>query len=146
MKDQNKIITEAQRTIPIIENVDVAVIGGGPAGLTAAVSAARHGAKVTLIERYGYVGGMATGGLVILLDTMGSDRGDHVIRGIGQEIVDKLDDLGGVVYPPRKIWGSDDPELVSHWTQWGAVTGLHGHGAGGWNGCSDGDPCRSFST
>jgi hypothetical protein len=54
---------------------------------------------------------------------MGSDRGDHVIRGIGQEIVDKLDDIGGVVYPPSEIWGSDDPELVSHWTQWGAVTG-----------------------
>lgn len=123
MNEQTKTITESPREISVIEDVDVAVIGGGPAGLAGAVAAARHGARTAIVERYGYVGGMATGGLVILLDTMGSDRGDHVIRGIGQEVIERLEEMDGVIYPPREVWGSDDPELVSHWKQWGAVTG-----------------------
>ena len=41
---------------------DVVVVGGGPAGCVAALSAARNGADVMLIERVGYLGGMMTGG------------------------------------------------------------------------------------
>ena len=44
---------------------DVVVVGGGPGGHSAAVAAARSGVKVVLIERYGHLGGMATGGIVI---------------------------------------------------------------------------------
>lgn len=43
---------------------DVAVVGGGLAGVMAAVAAAREGKKVILVEKYGYLGGMATAGLV----------------------------------------------------------------------------------
>src|SRR5258706_10787292 len=43
---------------------DVVVVGGGAAGLAAAVSAARAGARTALIERYGFLGGMATAGMV----------------------------------------------------------------------------------
>ena len=43
---------------------EVIVIGGGPAGIAAAWSAAKNGSKVLLIERYGFPGGMATAGLV----------------------------------------------------------------------------------
>jgi len=47
-----------------IQTWDVIVAGGGLGGVNAAVAAARKGATVLLIERYGYLGGMATAGLV----------------------------------------------------------------------------------
>lgn len=55
---------EPSREIPIIADVDVLVLGGGPAGFSAAVCAARQGAKTMLIEQFGCVGGMATAGLM----------------------------------------------------------------------------------
>ena len=58
-------VTEAQRTIPVSGEAEVVVCGAGVAGVAAAVSAARAGASVILLERYGYLGGLATGGLVI---------------------------------------------------------------------------------
>ena len=49
--------TEPTREIPVAREVDVMVVGGGPAGLTAAIAAARNGAKTTLVEQFGYLGG-----------------------------------------------------------------------------------------
>ena len=46
---------------------DVLIVGGGPAGVCAAISAARQGAKTLLVEQNGFCGGMATAGLVVLL-------------------------------------------------------------------------------
>ncbi len=53
-----------KKDLPLVAESDVLVIGGGPGGLGAAVAAARTGASVTLIERYGYLGGMAASGEV----------------------------------------------------------------------------------
>ena len=50
--------------LPISMEVDVAVVGGGCAGVTAAIAAARNGAKTVVIEREGYLGGNLTAGLV----------------------------------------------------------------------------------
>ena len=58
-------VTEDARTIPVYGEFDVVVCGGGVAGVAAAACAARCGASVILLERYGYLGGLATGGLVI---------------------------------------------------------------------------------
>lgn len=58
-------ITEPSRQTPVFAEVDVLVCGGGVAGVAAALCAARKGADVLLLERYGYLGGLATGGLVI---------------------------------------------------------------------------------
>ncbi len=68
---------------------DVIVVGAGPSGMTAALSAARNGASVLLIEKNGYPGGMNTAAMVCPLMTFHS--GDtQIIKGIAQEIVDKL--------------------------------------------------------
>lgn len=73
---------------------DVAVLGGGPAGIAAAISSARSGAKTILVERYGFLGGMSTAAMVYPWMTFHSAAGDHVIKGIAQEIVDRLMALG----------------------------------------------------
>ena len=58
-----KTIHEAARETNIFAETDVVVVGAGPAGVTAAITAAREGANTLLVERYGHLGGMATGGL-----------------------------------------------------------------------------------
>jgi len=60
-------IQEPSRRIPVIDEVDVLVVGGGPAGVCAAVAASQAGMKTLLIERYGFLGGMWTAGLVLTL-------------------------------------------------------------------------------
>jgi len=57
--------------LPVIaDRSDVVVVGGGPAGVSAAVAAARLGVSVTLVERYPALGGLASGGMVLVLDDM----------------------------------------------------------------------------
>lgn len=73
---------------------DVAVLGGGPAGITAAISAARNGAKTIIVERYGFLGGMSTAAMVYPWMTFHSASGEQVIKGIAQEIIDRLMSLG----------------------------------------------------
>ena len=46
---------------------DVLVVGGGPAGIGSAMGAAQAGAKVLLVEQYGFLGGCATAGLVLTI-------------------------------------------------------------------------------
>jgi NADPH-dependent 2,4-dienoyl-CoA reductase/sulfur reductase-like enzyme len=53
---------EPARDVRVAAQADVVVVGGGPAGVSAAVAAARNGARVTLLERYNHLGGLASGG------------------------------------------------------------------------------------
>ncbi|MHA2068892.1 MAG: FAD-dependent oxidoreductase [Candidatus Thorarchaeota archaeon] len=84
----------------------VAVVGGGVAGVAAAVAAARAGADVYLIERYGFLGGTATGGLVARFQP-GPDVGRQpVIRGIYEEICERLgeyDAIHGSLFDPEMM-------------------------------------------
>jgi NADPH-dependent 2,4-dienoyl-CoA reductase/sulfur reductase-like enzyme len=98
---------EPARDIPVYAETDVLVVGGGPAGTAAAVAAARLGADVLLVERYNHLGGLSTGGLVIWIDRMTDWSGAHVIRGIADELMERLpkDAIQG---PPRADWGSRD--------------------------------------
>ena len=59
-------VIEEERRVPVSYQADVVVAGGGVAGVAAAVAASRDGARVLLIERFGQLGGMATGGLVTM--------------------------------------------------------------------------------
>ncbi|MDA8107701.1 MAG: FAD-dependent oxidoreductase [Betaproteobacteria bacterium] len=107
---------EAAREIPVYRRCDVLVVGGGPSGTAAAVAAARLGADVALLERYNHLGGLSTGGLVIWIDRMTDWEGRHVIRGIGEELLDRLP-ADAVAGPARSEWGSRDPARAAHWAQ-----------------------------
>lgn len=73
---------------------DVVVCGGGPAGFVAAVAAARQGAKTAIVERYGFLGGMAVSGFVAPISEFAFD-GKLVIGGIPWEFVQRLEAMGG---------------------------------------------------
>ena len=70
--EANGWLKQPAREIPVVAEADVVVLGGGPAGVAAAVNAARTGVKVILLERYTFLGGLWTGGLVLpMLSTHG---------------------------------------------------------------------------
>ncbi|MFA6591783.1 MAG: FAD-dependent oxidoreductase [Bacteroidales bacterium] len=76
------------------------VLGGGPAGVCAAISAARKGIKVMIVEGGSCLGGMATRGLVSPFMTCYDTTGEiMVVRGMFSEIVDKLVAVGGAIHP-----------------------------------------------
>lgn len=84
------------------EITDVLVVGGGPAGLCAAISSARSGARTMLIEQAGYCGGMATAALVApFMTCYDSGGGKMLIRGLFEEIVERLVSLGGAIHPSQ---------------------------------------------
>ncbi len=106
---------EPGRDIRIYRDCEVLVVGGGPSGTAAAAAAAAAGADVVLLERYNHLGGLSTGGLVIWIDRMTDWQGQLVIRGIAEELLDRLppDALAG---PAREVWGSQDAAQVQHWS------------------------------
>ena len=88
-----------QKTIPVRLDTDVLVAGGGPAGIAAAVAAARNGAKVFLVEGLSCLGGSGTSGMVSQL--VGLTDGEHFMAGgIGAEMHQRLREMGGFrAYP-----------------------------------------------
>lgn len=91
-------------------NYDVIVCGGGPAGFIAATAAARQGAKTALIEKYGFLGGMATAGFVTPLSVF-AFKGDLVIGGIPWDFVKRLEAMGGAFIEWPKANVDFDVEL-----------------------------------
>src|SRR3979411_1363831 len=81
---------EPAHEVPVFAETDVLVVGGGPAGCAACVGAARLGTNVVLLERYGYLGGLSTGGLVIWIDRMTDWDGQQIIAGFARDILDRL--------------------------------------------------------
>ena len=104
-------IAEPERRTPVTADTDVLVCGGGFAGVAAAVCAARLGVRVLLLERYGFLGGLVTGGLVITTPPLDN--------GINREIAERL--RRKHVYAPLQKPGAEmialkmhaiDPEVV----------------------------------
>jgi len=108
-------IIEPEREIPVIENPDLLVVGGGPAGIAAALSASRCGLKTLVVERYNHLGGLWTGGLVLpLLSTHAVDRlgkKQKVIFGIAEEITLRLREMGMVIREENPVV---DPEAAKY--------------------------------
>ena len=116
LSNHQSYIAEPERRIPVCAQTDVIVVGGGPAGVAAAVSAARNGSKTMLIERYGHLGGMATGGLVILIPHMSDGSNIQQIQGINQEWLDRLDKQGGALHPSNDELGSAEAGSLNKWS------------------------------
>jgi flavin-dependent dehydrogenase len=78
--------------IPVIKKVDVVVCGGGPAGIGAALSSARLGAKTILIEFMGCLGGVAVSGLHMLMWTFNAAEGgnERIVGGIPLEFAEGM--------------------------------------------------------
>jgi glycine/D-amino acid oxidase-like deaminating enzyme len=101
-------IVEPEQRVPVIAEVDVLVCGGGVAGVAAAACAARQGAKTLLVERYGFLGGLANAALVITTPPLDN--------GISLEICEKLREQG--VYTRCEHSGEEielnafDPEVM----------------------------------
>lgn len=81
-------VGEPAREIPVSDAVDVVVCGGGPAGVAAAVGAARKGAKTLLVEQHGCLGGIWTSGLLCWLLDCGNKQG------LMAEITRRMDERG----------------------------------------------------
>ena len=114
LKD-GKVIQPA-RELPVFHEADVVVVGGGPAGFAAAVAAARQGAKVALVERYGSLGGLFTNGMVlIMLCTSVREDGKYrlVTDGIVREFADRAKALGQYAYLESRAGNVD--RTTRHW-------------------------------
>ncbi len=101
-------VDEPARRTGVVDTVDVLVVGGGPAGLAAAVAATRHGARTLLVERYGFLGGMGTAGGVTNFAGLYGRRGGTVqplVRGPVDELLARIDALGGLNEPQDGLQG-----------------------------------------
>jgi len=99
---------EPARQLPVFGEFDVVVVGGGPAGLAASTSAARHGAKVLLVERYGFLGGMGTaGGVTNFAGLYGRQNGEmrQVVHGVVDDLLERMAALGGLNAPQDGMQG-----------------------------------------
>lgn len=121
MTSQQKTMVQLQgEQVPVVADTDVVVVGGGSAGVCAATSAARNGASVTLLERYHHLGGMASGGMVLVLDDMVNEGNEVVTTGLVSEYVDRMAKQDGAVFPPSEdcltSW-----DMWKKWSRWGCI-------------------------
>jgi hypothetical protein len=95
-------ITEPAREIPLYGEYEVVVLGGGPAGIAAAVAAARAGRRTLLIERYGFLGGMGTAaGVTNFCGLHANVHGEmrRVVQGVASDLLERIDRLDGLNAP-----------------------------------------------
>lgn len=101
-------IEEPKKKIPVVANVDLLICGGGFAGVAAAVSAARSGVKGMLLERYGFLGGLVTAGLVITTPPLNNGLNAEIYRRLKGKSVYALCENSGEEMELNAI----DPEIV----------------------------------
>ena len=108
---------QLSKEVPVTGEYDVVVCGGGPAGLVAAISAARCGRKTALIERYGFLGGTATGGFVVPISGF-YFQGKRVVGGIAWELVERLEQVGAAQVELPKGHVSVNVEYYKQIAEW----------------------------
>ncbi len=105
--------------IKVAAKADVVVVGGGPAGFSAALAAARNGADTILLERYTHLGGLASGGMVLVLDDMWDNHLNEIsVRGVCMSLLERMAARGLAQYPRQNDWGPD-PDSIRRWSRWG---------------------------
>ena len=108
-----KYIQESPRSIPVMAETDVLVVGSGPAGLAAAISAAREGVKTMLVERYGCFGGNIT---QVGVNSIAWYRyeGTTDVEGIGIEFEQRAQALNGKQKTPFERSDLLDTEMFKY--------------------------------
>ena len=101
-------IEEKSKQIPVIESYDTIVVGGGVAGISAALASARNGAKTLLLERTYMLGGLGTAGLVTIYLPICDGMGRQVSFGIAEELLRLSISLGYEGMYPDNWLDSDD--------------------------------------
>jgi len=113
--DVHGYMEEPAKRIPVIASADVVVVGGGPAGVAAAVSAAREGASVIMIERYNHLGGLWTGGLVLATNcTHGLSSSGEFSRALYGFTFDVLNELRALDLLYGDVNAVVDPEACKY--------------------------------
>jgi len=108
-----RTLREPARDTPVVEDVDVLVLGGGPAGMHAAIAAARQGATACLVERYGFMGGMATVALVgPILGLYHCPSGRRILGGTPYEMLQRMAEMGGAILDHPQRYVPFDPEVL----------------------------------
>jgi len=128
--DNDILYKEEAREIEVIENVDVLIAGGGCAGVIAAIASARTGARTILVERYGFLGGTITAGMLLSLSSFcdrfnpyaenwtpsNPNAPSHlIISGIPLEFMENVKRERGTILgnePEEAYWNPVDPEVV----------------------------------
>ncbi|WP_269933007.1 FAD-dependent oxidoreductase [Aminobacter sp. HY435] len=119
-----QMIDEPGGKVPVVAEADLVVVGGGPAGIAAAVAGARNGLSVVLLERYAYLGGLASGGMVLVLDDM-CNGNEVTVKGLCGELIDRMTTMGLCVTPPEADWIADEAKF-RQWARWGTYN-FHSH-------------------
>ncbi|MBN1225409.1 MAG: FAD-dependent oxidoreductase [Deltaproteobacteria bacterium] len=100
-------------TLPKWAEVDVLVLGGGPAGFSAALASARSGAQTMLVEQHGFLGGMATAALVMPWNVWARPITSKDIGGAYAMLIEELKKNNGTfLFSDRTVLRSFDPSLV----------------------------------
>ena len=93
-------------SVPVVDEADVVVVGGGTAGFIAATAAARTGASTILVERFGYLGGCTTAPYNTSLTLMGDSDGNQIIAGLGWEFLERMASEGQAFLAPERRYGN----------------------------------------
>ena len=103
------------RKLKVVDTVDVVVVGGGSAGTTAAIAAAQKGCRTVLVEKCGYLGGLATGGLVLELDGYSNGQ-ENICPAIGDHLAQEMLRRGFLYQgsgPKRDMFDPEGLKLIS---------------------------------
>jgi glycine/D-amino acid oxidase-like deaminating enzyme len=127
-----KEINEPSRTVPVMAETDVLVIGSGPSGLSAALASAREGVETMLVERYGCFGGNITQSMV---GTIAWYRRKRTVDagGIGVEFESRAAEMGGTLEDPEGEGQLLDTDMFKYVAdklvqEAGVIPVLHCHG------------------
>src|SRR5271157_4809795 len=107
-------LVEPERRTKVRAHVDVVVCGGGPAGIGAAIAAARNGANTLLLENLGSLGGVGSNAIMNRLGPF-HDQEKMIVGGIPMEILERLVALNGAIMPRPVIWTRATNNRPEYW-------------------------------